>query len=160
MESARRCGLEPAAALWQTAAMQQLSKLIICLLAGFALGFGAEGIVNIGFQKMRTAEILGEAVAQLRHLDDETLAFQAVHGRFPRDAAEMAAAGLWKASDPPVERLRGGAQWVAAFDGEGGFVYASATGKVYLNVDLRNEKLRAADAAEVRAGGIVPDGTY
>jgi hypothetical protein len=36
----------------------------------------------------------------------------------------------------------------------------SATGKVYLNVDLKNEKLRAADAAEIRRGGIVPDGTY
>ncbi|HXC63785.1 MAG TPA: hypothetical protein VNZ67_05475, partial [bacterium] len=127
--------------------MQNLSKLLICLVAGFALGFGSEGIVNIGFQKMRTAAFLGEAVAQIHHLDDEALAFQAVHGRFPRDANEMAAAGLWKASDPPVERLRGGAQWVTAFDGEGGFVYASATGKVYLNVDLKNDKLRSADAA-------------
>jgi len=27
-------------------------------------------------------------------------------------------------------------------------------------VDLRNDKLRSADAAEVRQGGIVPDGTY
>jgi hypothetical protein len=152
--------MEPRPGLWQTLAMKNLSKLVICLVAGFALGFGAEGIVNIGFQKMRTAEILGEAVAQLKHLDDETLAFQAVHGRFPKDAAEMATAGLWKPSDPPVERLRGGAQWVTVFDGEGGFLYDSATGKVYLNVDLKNEKLRAADAAEVRQGGIVPDGTY
>ena len=138
--------------------MQNLSKLIICLVAGFALGFGAEGIVNIGFQKMRTAALLGEAVAQLRHLDDEVKAFQAVHGRYPKDADEMAKAGLWKAGDPPVERLRGGAQWVSRFDGEGGFLYDSATGQVLLNVDLRNEKLRFSDAALVRKGGIVPAG--
>jgi len=83
-------------------------------------------------------------------------AFHARQGRYPRDAAEMAAAGLWAVSDPPVERLRGGAQWVGHFDGEGGFLYDSATGRVLLNVDLKNEKLRAQDRAQVLLGGIVP----
>jgi hypothetical protein len=140
--------------------MQNLSKLLICLLAGFMLGFGVEGIVTIGFKKMRTAELLGEAAGTVRHLNDEVRAFQAVKGRYPKDAEELAKAGLWKATDPPVERLRGRAQWVDAYDGEGGFFYESVTGRVFLNVDLKNEKLRSADANEIRKGGIVPAGAF
>ena len=137
-----------------------LPKLIITLVGGFCLGFGAEGVASIGFQKMRTAEFLAEAVGQIRHLDDGLAAYHAVHGRYPADPAGLLAAGLWTAARPPVERLRGSGRWVRRFDGAGGFLYDSPTGKVYLNVDLKNDKLRGQDAAEIRRGGIVPPGQY
>ena len=138
----------------------QLSKLIISLVAGLCLGFGIQSVASIGFQKMRTAELLGEAVGEIRHLDDGIKAFHARRGRYPRDPAEMLAAGLWTVDQPPVERLRGGARWVRGFDGRGGFMYDSATGQVFLNVDLKNDKLRSQDADEIRQGGIVPPGQY
>ena len=137
-----------------------IPKLIITLVAGVCLGFGTQSIVSIGFKKMRTAELLGEAVGEIKHLNDGVQAFHARQGRYPKDAAEMLAAGLWTADAPPVERLRGGARWALQYDGGGGFYYESATGKVFLNVDLKNEKLRAEEVAQLRRGGIVPAGAF
>lgn len=135
-------------------------KLVISLVAGVVLGFGTQSVLGISFRKLRSAEFLAEAVDQIQALDAKAASYKAAHGSFPADPAAMEAAGFWTPSRPPVERMRGSAQWVSTFDGEGGFVYVSATGTVYLNVDLKNDKLRGVDAERVRRGGVVPPGEF
>lgn len=140
--------------------MKDLPKLIITLIAGIAFGFGLQSITSIGFSKMRTAEFLAYAQAEVQGMRKKTEAFHAEKGRYPKDVAEMAAAGFWRPSQPPTERLRGSGAWVTQYDGEGGFLYLSATGKIYLNVDLKNDKLRSADRAMLLAGDLLPPGTF
>jgi hypothetical protein len=137
-----------------------IPKLIITFVAGLCLGFGTQSVMSIGFRKMRTAMFLAEAQAQVQGLTAKVQAFKAARGRYPRDAAEMAAAGFWRADEPPVERLKGSGHWATAFDGEGGFLYLSATGQVYLNADLKREKLRSADIELLKSGTLVPPGTF
>jgi hypothetical protein len=137
-----------------------LPKLIITLLAGVALGFGAQSVMSIGFKKMRTASLLAEARGQVIGLNAKVQAFKAAKGRYPKDAAEMAAAGFWRADELPVERLKGSGHWATDFDGEGGFLYLSATGQVFLNTDLKREKLRRADIELLKSGTLVPLGTF
>ena len=72
----------------------------------------------------------------------------------------MVAAGFWSPVQPPSERLRGSADWVGAYDGDGGFVYLTATGQIYLNTDLTREKLRSADIRMLETGDLVPPGTF
>jgi hypothetical protein len=140
--------------------MKELPKVFILLLAGFACGFAAQSVLAIGFRKMRTAEFLAHAEAEVHGLRAKIDAFKAQKGRYPKDAGEMAAAGFWSPERPPVERLRGSGQWVSAFDGEGGFVYLSVTGQVYLNTDLKREKLRNADMDKLLHGDLLPPGTF
>ena len=137
-----------------------LPKLIITLIAGIALGFGTQSVMSIGFKKMRTSSLLAEAQAQVVGLSAKVQAFKATHGRYPQDAAEMAAAGFWRPDEPPVERLKGSGHWATAFDGEGGFLYLSATGQVFLNADLKREKLRSVDIDLLKSGTLVPPGTF
>ena len=136
--------------------MKQWPQVIILLLAGFVGGFAMKGVLDITFKKFRNAEFVAEADGLLGVLNGKVTAFKAQKGRFPRDAAEMQAAGFWTVAQPPSERLRGGDQWVSHFDGEGGFLYLSATGQIYLNTDLSREKLFRADRKRVRA--LVPAG--
>lgn len=140
--------------------MKELPKLFILLAAGFALGFAAQSVLAIGFRKMRTAEFLAHAEAQVQGIRARVTAFRAQKGRFPKDPAEMQAAGFWRAEAPPVERLRGSGDWVGAFDGRGGFLYLSATGQVFLNTDLKREKLRRADMDKLTHGNLLPPGTF
>ena len=136
--------------------MKQLPKVIILLLVGFMAGFGMKGVLDITFKKFRNAEFVAEAGGLLGVLRGKVLAYHTQKGHFPQDAASMQAAGFWTIADPPKERLRGGSQWVAQFDGEGGFLYLSNTGQIFLNTDLSREKLFKADRERVRA--LVPQG--
>jgi hypothetical protein len=140
--------------------MKELPKVLILVLAGFACGFAAQSVLAVGFRKMRTAEFLAYAQAEVHGLRKKVEAFKTQKGRFPKDAAEMAAAGFWSPAEPPVERLRGSGAWVTAYDGEGGFVYLSATGQIYLNTDLKREKLRHADQELLMHGDLLPPGTF
>ena len=140
--------------------MKELPKLVILLLAGFMAGFAFQSVLAITFRKARTAVFLAEAEAQIRGLREKVAAFRAAHGRPPRDVSEMVAQGFWDPSQPPAERLRGSANWVTAFDGEGGFLYLSATGQIFLNDDLKREKLRAEDMRKLESGQLVPPGTF
>lgn len=140
--------------------MKELPKLVILLLAGFTAGFAFQSVLAVGFRKMRTAQFLAQAEAQVRGLRVGVAAFQAEKGRFPKDAAEMQAAGLWTAAQPPVERLRGSGAWVTVFDGQGGFVYLSPSGRIYLNTDLKREKLRRMDKEKLQTGDLLPPGTF
>lgn len=140
--------------------MKELPKLVIMLLAGLVLGFGTQSVMAVGFRKMRTAEFLAAAEAQVLGLRAKTAAFKAEKGRYPKDAAEMAAAGFWRPAQPPVERLRGSGAWVTVFDGQGGFVYLSATGMIHLNTDLKREKLRKADKLKLQTGDLLPPGAF
>ena len=140
--------------------MKELPKLLILLLAGFVAGFGSQSVLAITFRKERTAVFLAEAEGQILGLRAKVADFRLRRGRFPRDASEMVAEGFWTSARPPVERLRGSADWVAAYDGEGGFVYLSATGRIYLNTDLKREKLRPADMRKLETGDLLPPGTF
>jgi hypothetical protein len=140
--------------------VKELPKLLILLLAGFVAGFGTQSVLAITFRKARSAVFLAEAGAQIRGLRAKVAAFKTVHGRPPRDVAEMVAEGFWSPQSPPVERLRGSADWVGAFDGEGGFLYLTATGQIYLNTDLKREKLRGEDIRTLSTGDLVPPGTF
>jgi len=130
--------------------MKQLPKVFILLLAGFMAGFGFQSVLAIGFRKARNAEFVAEAASRIGSLRGKIQAFKVEKGRYPKDAAEMQSAGFWSPDLPPRERLRGGCQWVSQFDGEGGFLYLSATGQLYLNTDLAREKLRSADREKLR----------
>lgn len=130
--------------------MKDLPKVVILLLAGFMAGFGFQSVLTIGFRKARNAEFVAEAASRVGALRAKIQGFKAQKGRYPKDAAEMLAAGFWTADQPPRERLRGGSQWVSAFDGEGGFLYLSATGQLYLNTDLAREKLRSVDREKLK----------
>jgi hypothetical protein len=137
--------------------MKQLPKVIILLLAGFIAGFGMQSILAITFRKARNAEFTAEAAGLIGVLRGKVAAFQAQKGRYPRDAAEMQAAGFWSVAEPPFEHFLGASRWVSAYDGEGGFLYLSATGQIFLNTELSREKLRWADRDRVRA--LLPPGT-
>lgn len=139
---------------------KELPKLIIVLVAGFAAGFAFQSVLAIGFRKMRTAEFLAYAEAEVHGLRKKVAVFYAEKGRYPKDAAEMQAAGFWTPAQPPTERLRGSGAWVTRFDGEGGFVYLSPTGQIYLNTDLKREKLRHADQVKLQTGDLLPPGTF
>ena len=131
--------------------MKELPKVFILLLAGFMAGFGFQSVLAIGFRKARNAEFVAEAASRLGALRAKIQGFKDQKGRYPRDAAEMQAAGFWSPEQPPRERLRGGCQWVSSFDGEGGFLYLSPTGQLFLNTDLSREKLRSADREKLKA---------
>jgi hypothetical protein len=140
--------------------MKELSKILILLVAGFSAGFAFEGSLAITFRKARTAVFLAEADGQVKGLRLKVADFRRRKGRFPRDVQEMVAQGFWSPVEPPTERLRGSADWVNAYDGEGGFVYLTATGQIYLNTDLTREKLRSADVRMLETGDLVPPGTF
>jgi hypothetical protein len=134
-----------------------LVQAVILILAAFAAGFAGKSVLDITFKKFRNAEFVAEAEGLLGVLRQKTSAFRTQKGRFPRDPAEMQAVGFWTVNEPPRERLgAGGSRWVASFDGEGGFVYLSSTGQIYLNSDLSREKFFRADRQKVAA--LVPPG--
>ena len=137
--------------------MKQLPKVIILLLAGFIAGFGFQSVLAIQQRKFRNMEFVAEAAGLLGVLRGKATAFHAQKGRYPHDAAEMQAAGFWAVADPPYEHFLGGSRWVTQYDGEGGFLYLSATGQIFLNTELSREKLSWADRDRVRA--LLPPGT-
>lgn len=140
--------------------MQRLQQTLILVLAGFGLGFTAFSVAQVHQRKLRTAVFLAEAEGQLKHLRGRLQAFKAERGRWPLSPSEMLAAGFWTPERPPVERLRGKADWVSRFDGQGGFLYLSASGQVFLNTDLTREKLLGSDIAKLKSGELVPPGSF
>jgi hypothetical protein len=134
-----------------------LAQAAILILAGFLAGFGGKSVLDITFKKFRNAEFVAEAQGLVGVLRGKLKAFRAQKGRFPRDPAEMQAAGFWSVAQPPQERLKGGSRWASSFDGEGGFLYLSGTGELFLNTDLSREKLFSADRERVRS--LVPPGS-
>ncbi|HTB22409.1 MAG TPA: hypothetical protein VK914_06860 [bacterium] len=140
--------------------MKELSKIIIVFVAAFSAGFAFQGVLATTFRKARTAVFLAEADGQVQGLRLKVADFKRREGRFPKDIPEMVAQGFWSPAQPPCERLRGCADWVTAYDGEGGFLYLSATGQIYLNTDLTREKLRSADIHKLETGDLVPPGTF
>jgi hypothetical protein len=140
--------------------LKSLPKLVILLLAGFMAGFAAQIVLAITFRKARTAVFLSEAEGEIMGLRAKVADFKRLHGRYPSGPDEMLRAGFWPAAQPPVERLRGSADWSDRYDGEGGFLYLSATGQIYLNTDLTREKLRWDDIHKLEHGDLVPPGTF
>jgi hypothetical protein len=137
--------------------MKQLPKVVILLLAGFMAGFGMKSVIDITFKKFRNAEFVSEAAGLLGVLRGKVTAYQAKNGRYPGDASAMQAAGFWAVADPPREWLgAGGSRWVTQFDGQGGFLYLSVTGQIFLNTDLSREKLFRADRKRLES--LVPPG--
>jgi|GEM_PF-2746781 len=140
--------------------MKELPKRVILFVAAFALGFGFQSVLAITFRKARTAVFLAEANGQVQGLRRKIAEFRRRRGRPPRDVAEMVAQGFWSPSRPPTERLRGSSDWVNTYDGQGGFLYLTSSGQIYLNTDLSREKLRDADKRELESGDLVPPGTF
>ncbi len=140
--------------------MKELPKLLIVAIAAFAAGFAFQGVLAVTFRKARTAIFLAEAEAQIRGLRVKVAEFKRVRGRPPKGPAEMVAEGFWSPSQPPVERMRGSADWVSSFTGDGGFLYVTATGQIYLNDDLKMEKMRALDIHKLETGDLLPPGTF
>lgn len=140
--------------------MKELPKLIILLLAGFVAGFGAYAGTNIFQRKMRTSAFLAEAEGEVLGLRQKVAAYEARRGRRPKDVAELVRSGFWDPQQPPVERLRGQARWSGVWDGDGGFCYLSSTGQIYLNADLKREKLLRSDIERLKTGDLLPPGTF
>ena len=140
--------------------MKELPKLIILILAGFVAGFSAYAGTNIFQRKMRTSAFLAEAEGEVLGLRQKVAALQARTGHRPADVAALVRAGLWDPQHPPVERLRGQARWSGSWDGEGGFCYVSASGQIYLNTDLKREKLLGSDIERLKTGDLLPPGTF
>lgn len=155
-------GRSPAgtAILAQINIMKELSKILIAFLIGCVLGFAGQAAARIGFRKIQTGNFLAEARSQVMGLRAKVAAFHAEKGRFPKDPAEMLAAGFWRVEAPPVERLRGSGRWSTRYDGEGGFVYLSATGQIYLNTNLTREKLLRSDIQALKQGDLLPPGAF
>lgn len=140
--------------------MKRLPQYVIVFVAGLVAGFGAFAGSQIFQKKMRTAVFLAEARVEVDNLRQKVTAFRVQAKRYPVDAAELVKAGIVDPAKPPVERLRGSSRIVKAWDGEGGFLYLSATGQVYLNADMKREKLLGADIDRLKNGDLLPPGTF
>lgn len=139
--------------------MKDFQKWVIAALAGAVLGFGAQSVLAVGFRKARNAEFLAEALSSLRQARQAVQAHKQAKGSWPRGVEALSKAGFLSAEDPPFERLRGSARWVSRYDGQGGFLYVSTTGKVYLNTDLKREKFSPADWKRLKESDALLPGT-
>ncbi len=139
--------------------MKELQKAVLAALVGGMLGFGIQSVLSIGFRYTRNAEFLAEALGSLQEARTAIRLYHAQKGRWPADSNQLVQAGLLDANNPPIERLRGSARWVGRFDGQGGFLYLSATGQIYLNTDLRREKFTPADWKRLKEADMLLAGT-
>lgn len=130
----------------------------ILLIAGFCLGWGAQSGAGIAMRKSSNSRFISESEISLKVARSAVEAFRAREKRFPKSAAELFAKGDLDPLDPPAESWHRGARWSPAWDGEGGFVYLSATGQVYLNADVSREKFFSKDWKRVLDGGLFPPG--
>ncbi len=139
--------------------MKDLAKFLIIGLAGFGLGWAAQSGFGIALRKARNRAFLDESESRLKALRLMVRDHHARKGRFPGGPGDLYASGALSPLDPPVEGMRRGAKWVGAFDGEGGFVYLSPTGELYLNADVSREKFFRSDWKRVLEGGLFPKGS-
>jgi hypothetical protein len=58
-----------------------------------------------------------------------------------------------------VEAFTASARWVPRYDGGGGFVYDRASGKLYLNADVKRMKFFRPDWEVILNGDLFPQGT-
>jgi hypothetical protein len=130
----------------------------ILILAGFCVGWGAQSVMGIGIRKAANSRFLSESGATLTLARQAVAAFRAREGRFPKGPGELFAKGDLNPADPPVESMHKGARWAPEWDGEGGFVYLSGTGELYLNADVSREKFFRSDWKRVFEGGMFPKG--
>lgn len=134
--------------------MKEFPKYAILVLAGFALGFSAQALMGVGLRKARNKVFLAESAGVLEALRGKIADFRKARGRWPKGPSEL---GLDPAN-PPMESLRRGARWVETYDGQGGFVYAPASGELTLNVDLSREKFTQDDWKRLKQGSLLPKG--
>jgi len=133
-------------------------RYAILLIAGFCLGWGAESGAGIMMRKATNSRFISESQIALEVARAGLRAFRAHEGRLPKDARELFIKGYLNPTDPPAESWHRGARWVGAWDGEGGFVYLSATGQVFLNADVSREKFFHSDWKRVLDGDLFPKG--
>ena len=136
--------------------MKEIAKGFILICAGFGLGFSAYAGVQIAQRKARNAVFVAEASAELGRIRTAVAGFKKAKGRWPAGPRELVAAGLLDPANAPYERLRGSANWVGSWDGQGGFFYDPGSGKATLNADLRRQKFTASDWDRIRREELVP----
>jgi hypothetical protein len=133
-------------------------RYAILLVAGFCLGWGAEAGMGIAMRKSANSRFLDDSQVTLGSLRAVIAKFSATEKRFPKGVGELIAKGYLDPTDPPVESMHRGARWVGAWDGQGGFLYLSATGEIYLNADVSREKFLSSDWPRVLRGDLFPKG--
>lgn len=130
----------------------------ILVLGGFCLGWGAQSVMGIGIRKAANSRFLSESEMTLKAARAAIGRFRARDKRYPKGPGELFAKGDLDPANPPVEFMHKSPRWAAEWDGEGGFVYSSATGEVYLNADVSREKFFRSDWKRVFEGGLFPKG--
>lgn len=133
-------------------------RYAIMALAGFCLGWGLHSVVGIGMRKSANSRFLSESEITLKSTRAAVARFRDREKRFPGGLGELLAKGDLDAANVPIEAMRKGARWVSAWDGDGGFVYLSGTGELFLNADISREKLLRADWKRVLEGDMFPKG--
>lgn len=138
--------------------MKDFQKYLIVAVAAFCLGFMVQSIMRVTLRKAANSRFVSESDLTLQALRATLSRFHNKENRFPVGVAELYAKGYLDPAQPPVESMRRGATWLPAWDGEGGFVYLSATGQVYLNADVSREKFFSNDWKRVKDGTMFPPG--
>ena len=138
--------------------MKEFQRYLIVAVAAFSLGFVAQSVLGIVQRKAANSRFVGETELTLKGLRAEVLRFHQKEKRFPAGISELYSKGYLDPAKPPFESMRRGSQWVSLWDGEGGFVYLSATGSLYVNADVSREKFFRNDWKRVKDGGIFPPG--
>ena len=133
-------------------------RYAILILAGFCLGWGAQSGMGIAMRKSTNSRFISESEIALKVARAAVASFKAREKRLPKSAAELFAKGYLDPADPPAESWHRGARWASEWDGEGGFLYLSATGQVFLNADVSREKFMGRDWKRVLNGDLFPPG--
>ena len=138
--------------------MKDFQRYLIVAVGAFCLGFVFQSVLGITLRKASNSRFVSETELTLKGLRATVQRFRDKERRFPRGVAELYAKGYLDPEQPPVESMRRGATWAPRWDGEGGFVYVSATGSLYINADVSREKFFKADWKRVKDGGMFPPG--
>jgi hypothetical protein len=138
--------------------MKDFQRYLIVAVAAFCLGFVVQSVMGVTLRKAANSRFISESELELKELRAALSGFHAKEKRFPAGVAELYAKGYLDPAQPPVESMRRKARWVSRWDGEGGFVYLSATGQVYLNADVSREKFFRIDWKRVKDGAMFPPG--
>jgi hypothetical protein len=133
-------------------------RYAILLVAGFCLGWGAQSLMGIAMRKSANSRFLSESELTLKAARGKVASFKAREKRFPAGVGELVAKGYLDAADMPIESMHREARWVGEWDGDGGFVYLSSTGELYLNADVSREKFFRSDWKRVLDGDLFPKG--
>lgn len=142
----------------KTDQVRQSVRLIICLAAGFSLGwFGLAG-ARVAMVKSTNQRLLLKDRGLVVHCRNLVVKHRAMTGRLPKGAAELVKAGLLDPSDMPVEAFSASARWAPRYDGAGGFVYDPVRGDFFLNADVKRMKFFKADWDVILKGDLFPAG--